>query len=169
MAGKSKGWIKLHRQVRDNEIWRSTDRFDKRSAWIDILLSVNHEDRTIVTGMKEIVLQPGQMHTSIEHLAQRWNWNRKTVMDYLKLLEKLQMITTKRTTHGTTLTVVNWGFFQGDGTTDRTSLRTSDWTSERTSLRTQTRIIYNKNIYDKNERKNAHDCADSFSHEDEPE
>ena len=170
MAKKNKGWIKLYRQICNGNIWQSPERFDKRSAWVDILLSVNHEDRTIILGMQEVVLEPGQMHTSIEHLAQRWKWNRKTVMDYLKLLESLNMITKKRTSHGTTLTVVNWDFFQGSGTSQRTSQRTSPRTSVRTSERTQTRSnIYKNNIINKNEEKNGRDRPDSSFSEDEPE
>ena len=43
------GWIKLHRRMLDSDIWKATKRkpFDKRSAWIDLLLRANHKKVTI--------------------------------------------------------------------------------------------------------------------------
>ena len=76
---KDKGWIKLHRKIRDNTIWQSREAFDRRSAWVDLLLMVNHEDRTIILkNGRAVVLHPGQTFTSYEHLKERWHWGGRT-------------------------------------------------------------------------------------------
>ena len=48
--GSNYGWIKLHRQIVESDIWSSEDQepFDRRSAWIYLLLIVNNEDRDTV-------------------------------------------------------------------------------------------------------------------------
>jgi len=60
------GWIKLHRRMLDSDIWKATKRkpFDKRSAWIDLLLRANHKKVTISIGNTLISLEPGQVFTS---------------------------------------------------------------------------------------------------------
>lgn len=109
----SEGYIKLHRCVRECKLWEDEERFDKRSAWIDLLLSATHTEKSFLIGMTKYTIQPGQLHTSIEKLAVKWHWNRKTVMRYLTLLESEGMIRQERTPKGTTLTIVKWAFYQG--------------------------------------------------------
>ena len=41
------GWISIYRQIQDNWIWKSKEPFDKRSAWIDLLLMVNHDKQKV--------------------------------------------------------------------------------------------------------------------------
>ena len=52
----AKGWISIHRKIQDSEIWNSSEPFDKRSAWIDLLLLANHEDNTIMIKNQKILL-----------------------------------------------------------------------------------------------------------------
>ena len=44
------GWVKIHRQIQDNAIWMSDEPFDSRSAWIDLILMANHEDKEVYQG-----------------------------------------------------------------------------------------------------------------------
>lgn len=164
MAKKNKGWIKLFRSITDNKIWQSKDPFDRRSAWIDILLSVNHEERTIMLRDGCLVtIGPGQMFTSTEHLAVRWKWSRGKVIRYLHLLSELGMCTATGHQYGTMLTVIKWGFFQGGRTPDGTTDDTSDSTTDGTTDGTRTRNTYNKNLYNKNELKKAPGRSSSSS------
>lgn len=49
MAKKNnKGWIIVHRQILDSEIWNAEDPFSFRDAWIDLLLRANHADRGLI-------------------------------------------------------------------------------------------------------------------------
>ena len=148
MADKNKGWIKLYRSLQDNVIWQDSAPFDDRSAWIDLLMMVNHEDKEIKVGREIIKVKAGQKWTSIKHLADRWHWSREKTYRYTKMLKKCGMIYTDATPNGTLLTVVNWGFFNG--------MRTNE---------TQTRSIKNiKNV--KNEKDNKAPGGD-FDEEDQ--
>jgi len=127
MGKKGKGWIKLHRSLADNPIWTSQDPFDRRSAWVDILLMVNHEERVIqLKNGNYMTIKPGQHFTSLDHLAEKWNWSRNRVRRFLDNISAQGMCTTTGTPSGTLLTVENWAFYQGawqangqaDGQTD---------------------------------------------------
>ena len=63
------GWIAIHRKIRENWIWKDPE---KLRAWLDILLMVNHEEKTIPYNGKMITIYPGQRLTSIYQLADRW-------------------------------------------------------------------------------------------------
>lgn len=113
----NKGWIKLHRKIMDNEIWDSPEPFDKRSAWIHLLMMANHEARTINIGNELIDLQPGQFFTSIRKLATIFGWNFKRVMRYFDLLKGAGMIRSEGTAKGTLVTIVNYEVYQLGGNT----------------------------------------------------
>jgi len=120
------GYIKLYRQIQECWLWNDGEKFDKRSAWIDLLLLANHEDKKVFFEGKLIVVKRGQFITSIQKLGERWKWDRKKVMKFLDVLESDSMLSQKRTTHGTTITIVNWDNFQVEGTTKRTTTTTTD-------------------------------------------
>lgn len=145
----AKGWICLHRQLQDCVLWEKPEPFDCRSAWIDLLLLANHEDKKVLVSGEEQVIRRGQRLVSTIKLADRWHWSVNKVRRYLSLLEKLEMITTKRTPNGTTLTIVNYERFQNMGTTDDTANETTyGITGElppSISGETQTTIINNEN------------------------
>ena len=128
------GWIKLHRQIRECSIWESTEPFDARSAWIDMLLSANHEDREIFIGGQFKTIREGSFHTSQVKLAERWRWKRDKVESFLKSLIKNGMITCETgksgASRGTTITIVKYGFYQDTTASDSASLGTSQGTTQ---------------------------------------
>ena len=137
--GYNRGFIKLHRSITDNPIWKATkaNPFDKRSAWIDLILMANWEEKSI-TGQfsgKQIVIKPGQLHTSMDHLADRWKWSRGKVIRFMEQLTVQGSVTTHGTKDGTTIELINWGSFQGQRTTDGTTLGTEDGTTDGTQLK----------------------------------
>lgn len=118
----NKGWIKLDRQIMDSWIWTEGEEpFDWRSAWIDLLLLANHKTRKHLHAGKLMTFKKGTVCLSQYELARRWKWDRKKVKKFLTLLENDEMVTTERTTHGTIITLVNYGKFQNQGTTDGTT------------------------------------------------
>ena len=148
MAKKDKGWIKVHRQIMDNPMWTSSKPFDQRSAWIDLLLMANHEERTIqLRNGNYKVIGVGQLFTSMDHLATRWHWSRNRVIRYFKQLSAQGMCTVNGTADGTTVTLVKYDNFQGG----RTPKRTADGTTDGTTDGTRTRIIRTNNKHDKQE------------------
>lgn len=113
------GYIKLHRQIQDCWIW-DTGKFDKRSAWIDLLMLANHHDKKFMFNGEPIVLTRGQFMTSIRKLAIRWDWSTSTVFDFLKILEDDNMIKKESDSHRTLLTIINYEVYQGAPNTDQT-------------------------------------------------
>lgn len=140
----SQGWILLHRQIQDCWIWEDRP-YDKARAWIDLLLLANHKDVRISIDGKPVLITRGQLHTSEVKLANRWGWDRRKVSRFLNVLESDRMLTKICTRKGTTLTIVNYGFFQGHSTSDGTTLGTTDGTSDGTPDGTQTNNVKNEN------------------------
>lgn len=124
MADLSKGWICVYRSLLDNPIWLDRP-FSRGQAWIDLLLMANHEDRSQVYQGEVVTFKKGTVNRSILSLAERWGWDRKKVKKFLVLLESEKMATTKSTTHGTTITLEKWGFFQDIGSTNGTTKGTT--------------------------------------------
>ena len=106
------GWIKLHRQIQDCFIWRNNEPFDKRSAWIDLLLLMEHRDKELLIDGKIETVKRGSYMFSIDKLGVRWMWSRNKVKRYLDVLEREQMIVTRRTNKGTLINVVNYCIYQ---------------------------------------------------------
>lgn len=106
------GWIKIYRQIRNHWIWKDKEPFDKRSAWIDLLLSVNHKSKKIPFENDFIEIERGQTLTSIKQLAERWSWSRHKVSDYLNRLEQDTMIVQIRDTRKTLVSIVNYSKYQ---------------------------------------------------------
>jgi len=146
------GWIKLHRQIQDNDMWDSQDEpFDKRSAWIDLLLLANHRDKETVFGNQIITVKAGQKITSLVKLAERWNWSRDKVRRFLDTLERLGMLVRKSDNKKTLITIVNFCIYQGNDEDDKTADKTANNTTNKTANNTQTR---NKEC--KEEKKNIY-------------
>lgn len=139
-------WIKLNTQLKEHWLWNKKP-FSKGQAWVDLLLlaeTYTHERlwRGNLTEFKK-----GDVCLSIENLANRWGWNRKTVKRFLSVLERDQMVSLNVTKSRTTITLVNYEKFQGEGTSEYPSEYPSKGTSDGTSKRT-----YYKNI--KNNKNN---------------
>lgn len=106
-----KGWIKLHRQLQDCPLWYC-ERFSKGQAWVDLLLMTNHSDKKIVFNGQMMVVKRGQYLTSMLKLAEKWQWDRKTVKSFLSLLIKDNMISVETDNHRTLITIENYSVFQ---------------------------------------------------------
>lgn len=135
------GFIAIFRQLQDHDLWKEKP-FDKRSAWIDIILSAQFHDSSIEIGGNTIDIKRGSWFVSITTLENRWGWSRNKVRNYIRYLERDGMLTTKRYTKGYVLTVVNYEKFQSVGTAKGTSKGTDKGTdkgiSEGTSKGTYT-------------------------------
>lgn len=106
------GWISLYRKIRNSWIWKSREPFDKRSAWIDLLLEVNHQYEKIEFNGQIIEIERGQTITSIDKLAKRWMWSRHKASDFLNRLEKEGMIVQIRDNKKTLISIENYEKYQ---------------------------------------------------------
>ena len=146
----NKGWICLYRDIQDSWVWDDKP-FSDGQAWIDLLLTANHEDKKIKFNGKPRVIKRGQMVTSIAKLAERWGWSAGKVRRFLNILENDQMLTLEcnrgGTTNGTTLTLINYEKFQGQRqTVDTTDSITNEQRSvERSNINNNYNNINNDN------------------------
>lgn len=109
----SQGWIAVDRKIFDNLIWKNEDPFDRRSAWIDLLLLVNHTDNKVLINGKVETVKRGQRITSILFLAQRWRWSRTKTKAFLKMLEAEGMIILDvQAKKKTIITITNYSKYQ---------------------------------------------------------
>lgn len=121
----AEGWIKLHRQIQECELWESEQPFDIRSAWIDLLLMANYKDKRVIFKGKAITVKKGQRITSMRDLAIRWHWSRDKVRKYLDLFEAEGMLTRESDNYKTLVTIVNYSKYQEDSATDKSADKTS--------------------------------------------
>lgn len=105
------GWISLHRSIQEHWIWQEKP-FDKRSAWIDLLLSANHKDNKFLLGNNLVDIERGSFITSEVKLSDRWGWSRTKVRNFLELLEKDNMLLKESDNKKTVLTIVNYNDYQ---------------------------------------------------------
>jgi DnaD/phage-associated family protein len=131
----SQGWIKLHRKIRESDIWLDDEPFDRRSAWIDLLLSANHEDRKVILGSHTEMVKRGSFITSIRKLCKRWKWSNTKVINYLNLLKNEQMIDYKSDTKKTLVTIENYSVYQ-DVNDTKTPLKNQQSDTEATPKHT---------------------------------
>lgn len=106
------GWISIYRQIQEHWIWKSKEPFDKRSAWIDLLLLVNHQKEEIEFDGTTIEVERGQRITSLEKLANRWKWSRHKVSDFLNRLEQEHMLVQIRDNKKTLISIENYNKYQ---------------------------------------------------------
>lgn len=109
----SQGWIAVDRKIFDNLIWKNEEPFDRRSAWIDLLLLVNHADNKVLINGKVETVKRGQRITSILFLSQRWRWSRTKTKAFLKMLESEGMIRLDvQAKKKTIITITNYSKYQ---------------------------------------------------------
>lgn len=142
-----KGWIKLNRQITENWIWQN---HEYAYAWIDMLLIAEHKTHKSIWRGNITEFKRGDVCLSIKKLAERWGWSRKKVRHFLEQLEGDGMVHLNAHQMRTTITIVNYGFFQDKGTSDGTPKRTPKGTSDGTPKGTS-EGTYLKN--DKNDKE----------------
>lgn len=156
MVCLANGWIKLHRQLQECPIWYG-ERFSKGQAWVDLLMLANHSDKDILFNGEIVTIKRGQYLTSMVKLSEKWLWNRKTVLSFLKLLEKDKMIVRKSDNKKTLITIENYEIYQSkdDDVGQQNGQLNIQHTGQQRDNRLDSRTDTNKN--DKNEEECKND------------
>ena len=145
------GWVRLHRKIRECSIWDNETPFDMRSAWMDLVMMANYENKNIIFDYKPITLKAGQRITSVRKLSERWHWSKDKTQRYLELLVAEGMITKESNNRRTLLTIINYGKYQGSCDTDEDTDKDTD----------QPQI---KNINNKKESKKVKNIYGEYKH-----
>lgn len=114
------GYFKIDRKLFEHYLWQDKP-FSKGQAWIDLIGLASFDDgRTMYQG-RVINCTRGTVYRSLNYLSQRWGWSRKKTSAFIRALERDEMVTAKVTTHGTAITIENYGKFQDVGTAKGTT------------------------------------------------
>lgn len=120
------GWFKINRDIQTHWIWESNEPFDKRSAWIDLIMLANHKDFKTTFKGQVVQRKRGDVNTSIRYLADRWHWDRRKVGTFIRAMQNDGMCTMHSTKDGTTITIENYNKYQNKSATDSTTDGTED-------------------------------------------
>lgn len=131
----TQGYIKLHRQLQSCWLWVDDEPFDRRSAWVDILMSANHADKKILFDGNIVLVERGQFITSIRKLSVKWKWSTTKVTHFLGVLESDMMITRKSDSKKTLISIVNYSIYQ-DNTNEKNTLKIQSNDTEITQKKT---------------------------------
>lgn len=155
----NQGWISLYRKIGRHWLW-PTGKFTPFEAWIDLLLTVNHVDNKCLIDGQLVTVERGTCITSIRKLCDKWKWSNSKVTRFLNQLENDEMIVVKSDTKKTVLTVVNYGFYQGDKDEKATQKRRRN-DAEATQKHTNNNVNNVNNV--NNENNSSSTPANAFS------
>lgn len=142
-----KGWISLHRKIKDHWIWQEKKTFSNLEAWLDILLTVNHSDKKVLIKTTLFEVKRGESILSLDSWAKRWNWNKSKVRRFLILLQNDNMIVANNEQKTTRITVLKYDSYQTFGNDNETIVKQKRNTNE-------TRMTPNNNVNNKNNVNN---------------
>lgn len=113
------GWIKIHRKITKHWVFKDSEYL---KAWITILLNVAYEPGETLVKKTLLKYKKGESLKSIDTWGKMFgDWGKEKTRRFFNLLEKEQMISTKRTHITTHLSVCNWDSYQEHCDTDRIS------------------------------------------------
>lgn len=108
------GYIKLHRSILDNTIFKCKP-FSKGQAWITLLLLTNHKESFINVKNGELIkIERGECGYSELALADLFGWSRGKVKRFLELLKSEKMIHQKTVANRTIISIINYDNYQND-------------------------------------------------------
>ena len=106
-----------------------------------------------------MTIKRGQFLTSVRKLGERWKWGKERTLKFLRLLERLGMVTKDSTKRRTLITIENYGKFQDAEYSDEDTIEYTD----RTLTGTQTEHCPATNNNVKNEKNNIYPSSfDTF-------
>ena len=152
--------------------------FTRMQAWIDLLLVANYRDSVIYVRGNKVDVKRGQIAKSQDFFATRWKWSRGKVIRFLDELQKCGQIVQQKSNVITLISVVNYEYYQQDGTTDEPQTvqqtnrrRTTDGTTDEPQIvqPNERRIKKNKETSLTRGKENAAAVAAPTSASDEAE
>ncbi len=102
-------WIKLYRKILKSPIWENEKAL---KVWVWCLVKATHKEREQLVGKTIVYLKKGQFVTGRKKASDELNMKERTVYDYLKLLEQLQMISINSNNKFSIVTVERWEDYQ---------------------------------------------------------
>lgn len=119
----NEGFVKLWRKAKESAVFAHDGLW---KLWCLCLMKASHKGYSMLIGTKPITLQPGQFVTGRHALWEDYHqWHlikrkprrkpapsAKTIRRFLLTLEKMQMLSIKRTNKYSIVSIVNWNQYQ---------------------------------------------------------
>ncbi|HAA0393366.1 DnaD domain-containing protein [Listeria monocytogenes] len=109
----SHGWIKLHRDLKEKPIWKSSTP-EQKTILVTLLMMANHKENEWEWRGKPFKAKPGEFVTSIKSITEECGKgiSSQNVRTALKRFENYGFLTKESTKVSTLINVVNWGVYQ---------------------------------------------------------
>lgn len=140
MLNNMAGWIKISKDINKHWIWGDPV---KLKWWLDILLTVNFEDKKFPIKYKVFECKRGESLLSLVEWAKRWGVSKSVVNNFFTMLENDNMIKTVNETVTTRLIVCNYDTYQQSENANKTQTKRSKNATE-TQGNTTKEYIKNK-------------------------
>lgn len=115
---KISNFLPVNRKFFKHPFWKEKRTFSKSEAWLWLIAEARFEESqaTELIGGKLVSWSRGQLPASVRHLADKWEWSKGKVEDFLNVLEKkMYQITRHQDAGQTIITLCNYELYNGFG------------------------------------------------------
>ena len=102
-------WIKLYRKLLQSPIFENEKAL---KIWVWCLLKATHTDRNQLVGQQIVELKKGQFIFGRKKASEELKMTESIIYKYIKLLEKLEMISMESNNKFSVVTVEKWENYQ---------------------------------------------------------
>ena len=114
------GEVVLTRTLLDHDIWQTAEPFDRRAAFVHLLLLANNRVSMPVIRGRVREMKVGQVGHSMQGLAKQWGWSVGKVRRFLDWLQNRGTIRFNIEGDETEITLVNYDLWNAQRNTDGT-------------------------------------------------
>ncbi|EIT1175806.1 DnaD domain-containing protein [Listeria innocua] len=156
----SHGWIKLHRDLKEKPIWKSSTP-EQKTILVTLLMMANHKENEWEWMGKPFKAKPGEFVTSIKSITEECGKgiSSQNVRTALKRFENYGFLTKESTKVNTLINIVNWGVYQESENKPNT-LANNQLTNDSQTANKQ--LTTNKNVRTKECNKNNNNSDLNF-------
>ncbi len=104
----NKGWVAIPRTITESWLWNDGKKFEKLKAFLDLIFCANYIDNDTLINNEVVTIKRGSFLTSALKLSKKWEWDRKTVTNFLNLLKNHGEIEYERFGNGIIITISNY-------------------------------------------------------------
>ncbi|PDK52530.1 DNA replication protein DnaD [Listeria monocytogenes] len=156
----SHGWIKLHRDLKEKPIWKSSTP-EQKTILVTLLMMANHKENEWEWMGKPFKAKPGEFVTSIKSITEECGKgiSSQNVRTALKRFENYGFLTKESTKVNTLINIVNWGVYQ-ESENKANTLTNNQLTNDSQTANKQ--LTTNKNVRTKECNKNNNNSDLNF-------
>lgn len=106
------GWIKLHRKLMENAIFKDSETLH---LWVYLLLRASHRETSFLMNASIVTLKRGQLVFGIRSCSRDTGITPKRIRTRIALMEKHGFLAYQRAHPYSTITILNYDSYQGVG------------------------------------------------------